>query len=140
LLKEFRDFAMRGNVVDLAIGVIIGGAFGLINTSRLCGGYLTSRMALSYAGTFKALAIAAGSWATCAGAACVLPAALPADHPPTLFLHGRADVTVPLFTAESYVKALEGQGTEAPLVIDDAAGHEWLKNSPERMSDFFDGH
>jgi large conductance mechanosensitive channel len=33
LLKEFRDFAMRGNVVDLAIGVIIGGAFGLIVNS-----------------------------------------------------------------------------------------------------------
>ena len=29
-LKEFRDFAMRGNVVDLAIGVIIGAAFGKI--------------------------------------------------------------------------------------------------------------
>ena len=28
MLKEFRDFAMRGNVVDLAIGVIIGAAFG----------------------------------------------------------------------------------------------------------------
>jgi len=33
LLKEFRDFAMRGNVVDLAIGVIIGAAFGLIVNS-----------------------------------------------------------------------------------------------------------
>src|ERR1700759_3032502 len=30
MLKEFRDFAMKGNVVDLAIGVIIGGAFGKI--------------------------------------------------------------------------------------------------------------
>src|SRR5579871_2975910 len=30
VLKEFRDFAMRGNVVDLAIGVIIGAAFGKI--------------------------------------------------------------------------------------------------------------
>ena len=28
LLKDFRDFAMKGNVVDLAVGVIIGGAFG----------------------------------------------------------------------------------------------------------------
>ena len=27
-LKEFREFAMRGNVVDMAVGVIIGGAFG----------------------------------------------------------------------------------------------------------------
>ena len=30
MLKEFREFAMRGNVVDLAIGVIIGAAFGKI--------------------------------------------------------------------------------------------------------------
>ena len=29
-IKEFREFAMRGNVVDLAVGVIIGGAFGKI--------------------------------------------------------------------------------------------------------------
>ena len=33
MLKEFRDFAMRGNVVDLAIGIIIGAAFGKIVTS-----------------------------------------------------------------------------------------------------------
>ncbi|ERM20457.1 large conductance mechanosensitive channel protein MscL [Brevibacillus laterosporus] len=31
--KEFREFAMKGNVVDLAIGVVIGGAFGKIVTS-----------------------------------------------------------------------------------------------------------
>ena len=30
LLKEFREFAVKGNVVDLAVGVIIGGAFGKI--------------------------------------------------------------------------------------------------------------
>ncbi|MEJ0023220.1 MAG: MscL family protein [Alphaproteobacteria bacterium] len=35
MLKEFRDFAMRGNVVDLAIGVIIGAAFGnIVNLAR----------------------------------------------------------------------------------------------------------
>ena len=33
MLKEFRDFAMRGNVVDLAVGIIIGAAFGKIVTS-----------------------------------------------------------------------------------------------------------
>ena len=33
MLKEFRDFAMKGNVVDLAVGVIIGGAFGKIVSS-----------------------------------------------------------------------------------------------------------
>jgi large conductance mechanosensitive channel len=33
MLKEFKAFVMRGNVVDLAIGVIIGGAFGAIVNS-----------------------------------------------------------------------------------------------------------
>ena len=30
MISEFKEFAMRGNVVDLAVGVIIGGAFGKI--------------------------------------------------------------------------------------------------------------
>ena len=33
MLKEFREFAMRGNVIDMAVGVIIGGAFGKIVSS-----------------------------------------------------------------------------------------------------------
>jgi large conductance mechanosensitive channel len=33
MLKEFKAFAMRGNVLDLAVGVIIGGAFGAIISS-----------------------------------------------------------------------------------------------------------
>ena len=33
MLEEFKKFALRGNVLDLAIGVIIGGAFGTIVTS-----------------------------------------------------------------------------------------------------------
>lgn len=33
ILKEFKDFAMKGNVVDMAVGVIIGAAFGKIVTS-----------------------------------------------------------------------------------------------------------
>lgn len=33
LITEFKDFAMRGNVIDLAVGVIIGGAFGKIVNS-----------------------------------------------------------------------------------------------------------
>lgn len=32
MLKDFRDFAVKGNVIDLAVGVIIGGAFGKIVT------------------------------------------------------------------------------------------------------------
>ena len=33
MLKEFKEFALKGNVMDLAIGVIIGGAFGAIVAS-----------------------------------------------------------------------------------------------------------
>ena len=33
MLKEFKDFAMRGNVVDMAVGIVVGGAFGKITTS-----------------------------------------------------------------------------------------------------------
>ncbi len=33
IVKEFKEFAMRGNVVDLAVGIIIGGAFGKIVSS-----------------------------------------------------------------------------------------------------------
>ena len=32
-IKEFKEFAVKGNVVDMAVGVIIGGAFGAITTS-----------------------------------------------------------------------------------------------------------
>jgi large conductance mechanosensitive channel len=33
IIKEFKDFAMRGNVLDMAVGIIIGGAFGKIVSS-----------------------------------------------------------------------------------------------------------
>ncbi len=33
MMKEFKEFAMRGNVVDLAVGIVIGGAFGKIVSS-----------------------------------------------------------------------------------------------------------
>ncbi len=33
MLKEFKEFAMRGNVMDMAVGIIIGGAFGKIVSS-----------------------------------------------------------------------------------------------------------
>jgi large conductance mechanosensitive channel len=35
MIREFKQFAMRGNVVDMAIGIIIGGAFGKIVTSMV---------------------------------------------------------------------------------------------------------
>jgi large conductance mechanosensitive channel len=46
--KEFRDFAVRGNVIDLAVGVIIGGAFGKITSS------LVSDVLMPFIGMFLA--------------------------------------------------------------------------------------
>ncbi|CAN5116730.1 large-conductance mechanosensitive channel protein MscL [soil metagenome] len=57
MMSEFKEFAMRGNVIDLAVGVVIGGAFGKIVTSlvndvvmpivgKLLGGVNFSKLAL----------------------------------------------------------------------------------------------
>lgn len=35
MMKEFKEFAMRGNVVDMAVGIVIGGAFGKIVSSMV---------------------------------------------------------------------------------------------------------
>lgn len=104
------------------------------------GGYMTSRMALSYPGRFRALAIHSASWATCAGAVCFVPSSLPSDHPPTLFLHGRNDLTVPLFTAQNYFDELNGDGFVTEIEIDDDASHEWLPVAPERVTAWFENH
>lgn len=60
MLKEFKEFAMRGNVMDLAIGVIIGGAFGAIVTS-LVNDILMPLVGLALGGVdFSSLAIQVG--------------------------------------------------------------------------------
>lgn len=57
MIKEFREFAMRGNVVDLAVGVVIGAAFGKI-VSSLVGDVITPVIGLLVGGMdFSDLAI-----------------------------------------------------------------------------------
>lgn len=51
-MKEFKDFAMKGNVMDLAIGVIIGGAFGKI-VDALVKSVITPIIAMFTGGTDK---------------------------------------------------------------------------------------
>ena len=61
LLSEFRDFALRGNVVDLAVGVIIGAAFGRI-VSALVDNVLMPPIGYLLGGVdFKDLAINLGT-------------------------------------------------------------------------------
>ena len=61
MLKEFKEFAMRGNVMDLAIGVIIGGAFGAIVAS-LVNDILMPLVGLALGGVdFSGLAVPVGA-------------------------------------------------------------------------------
>lgn len=119
------------------------GTFGPVDPDRLyasgisSGGYMTSRMALSYPGRFRALAIHSASWATCSGPLCVLPRTLPFDHPPTLFLHGEGDNVVPIATMESYADQLEAEGFDVRVVRDADAGHEWIPAAPEQITRLF---
>jgi len=61
MMNEFREFAMKGNVVDLAVGVIIGGAFGKIVAS-LVGDVVMPLVGVLIGGVnFSALAVKVGS-------------------------------------------------------------------------------
>ena len=61
MLKEFKEFAIRGNVIDLAVAVIIGGAFGKI-VSSLVDNILMPLIGLLIGGIdFKSLAFTVGS-------------------------------------------------------------------------------
>jgi dienelactone hydrolase len=131
---------------QLMLGIFAGieaGDFGPLDASALfavgfsSGGYMTSRMAVSYPGRFRALAINSGSYATCAGAACIVPSTLPADHPPTLFLHGELDAVVPIATMLPYESALRGEGVITRIVRDSTAAHQWLEAAPDEVVAWF---
>jgi pimeloyl-ACP methyl ester carboxylesterase len=128
------------------IAAVEAGQFGPADSTRLyatgisSGGYMTSRMAVSYAGVFRALAVESASYATCLGPLCAVPSPLPSDHPPTLFLHGGVDPIVPIATMQPYHDGLASQGIDTGLDVDPFAGHQWLGDSPERITAWFDAH
>ena len=99
---------------------------------------MTSRMAVSYRGRFRALAVHSASYATCS-AVCLVPT-LPADHPPTLFLHGLLDPVVPVVTMEPYRTALLRDGRDVKAVINPTASHEWIPEGPKAVTDWFNAH
>ncbi|MRG90696.1 alpha/beta hydrolase family protein [Polyangium spumosum] len=125
---------------------ISAGLFGPLDASRMyatgisSGGYMTSRMAVSYEGKFRALAIHSASYATCSGPLCTIPDSLPSDHPPTLFLHGEADLVVPIDTMKAYNTRLVTEGKETRVVTAPGVGHDWLAAGPEEVVAWFDAH
>jgi len=60
MLKEFREFILRGNVIDLAVGIVIGAAFGAVVTSFV-GDILTPLLGLLSVPDFSTLSFEAGS-------------------------------------------------------------------------------
>ncbi len=60
LLKEFQSFVLRGNVVDLAVGVVVGAAFGTVITS-LVENILTPLTGILRVPDFKSLQISVGT-------------------------------------------------------------------------------
>lgn len=135
-----------GQFIPKLLTAIGDGTFGPVDQTRLyatgisSGGYMTSRMAVSYGGAFRALAIASGSYATCLGSSCTVPSVLPADHPPTLFLHGEMDTTVPIATAHDYDTKLQANGKVTKFVADPNASHEWLSVAPTEVTAWFTAH
>lgn len=121
---------------------IDAGTFGPLDGQRLfatgisSGGYMTSRMAVSYPGRFKALAIAAGSYATCLGILCDVGPVGP-GHPPTLFLHGLLDPVVPIITMDAYHDKLAGVGVPVRKVVEPTALHRWIAASPGEVLAWF---
>ncbi len=134
-----------GVFIPKLLAAIDSGTFGPVDKIRLyatgisSGGYMTSRMAVSYPGKFRALAIESGSYATCLGPICTV-GPIPASHPPTLFLHGEADTIVPISTARTYYDDLVDAGVETKFVEDPDAGHQWLSSAPADVADWFAHH
>lgn len=114
-------------------------ATSLFATGISSGGYMTSRMAVSYPGRFKAIAIAAGSYADCIGPICDV-GPIPDDHAPTLFLHGALDPVVPLFTMDAYHDKLRARGIETRRIVDPLALHRWIDASPGAVLNWFREH
>ena len=128
--------------LSMLFDIVSAGGFGHLNAERMyatgisSGGYNTSRMAVSFPGRFRALAIQSGSYATCAGAFCSVPEMMPEDHPPTLFLHGSKDRIVPEWTMTRYLDRLYQAGVPV-YVVTDEVGHEWLESAPDEILNWF---
>lgn len=122
------------------------GEFGPIDETRWyatgisSGGYMASRMALSYRSRFRAIAVVAAAYATCLGRLGRMPANMPADHPPTLFIHGQQDRLAPFSRMQDYRKRLEEARVDTQLVEDAHAGHAWLAGSGQALVQWFDSH
>jgi len=114
IISEFKEFALRGNVIDLAVGVVIGGAFGKIVTSLVNDLIMPSVSVLISSADFKSLS------------AVLRPATIGADGKETMpaillnygaFIQTIVDFTIIAFVIFLAIKAINRirrQQPEAP--------------------------
>ena len=118
MLKEFRDFAARGNVVDLAVGVIIGAAFGKVVTSVVSDlimppiGMALGR--IDFSNLFVALN--GGTYASLAEAKAATPPAPTLNY--GLFLNTCLEFLIVAFAIFLIVKQVNRLKGPAPVVVD----------------------
>ena len=143
VIYEFTaDYLFLNNL----FAAIEAGHFGDINannkfaTGISSGGYNTSRMAVTWPEEFRALAVQSGSYATCAGPVCLVPNHLADDHPPTYFLHGFVDVTVPWWSMDLYYEELIDEGIPTGRTTNYLAGHEWIPEAPGKVLTWFNAY
>ena len=112
MLKEFKEFAMKGNVLDMAIGVIIGGAFGKIVSS------LVSDVLMPPIGLLLGGVDFTGLFLNLSGVAQPSLAAAKAAGAPTLnygvFLQTILDFIIVAFVIFMFVKQMNRFKREAP--------------------------
>ncbi|MDF3819668.1 plasmid partitioning protein [Leptospira sp. 96542] len=131
------------NYLNNLFAAIRNGKFGPINSNKKfatgisSGGYNTGRMAVSFPGEFRALAVQSGSYATCSGPICSVPSDLPANHPPTYFVHGFLDLVVPWWSMDIYYDKLRSKGIPTDRFTDYTAKHEWVSASADRIYSWF---
>jgi large conductance mechanosensitive channel len=108
MIKEFKEFAMKGNVLDMAVGIIIGGAFGKIVTSLVNDvlmppiGLLLGKVSFS---ELKAV-ILKGHDAVMEGAAVVQPAVTPVTINYGVFIQTIIDFLIVAFCIFLVIKAM----------------------------------
>jgi large conductance mechanosensitive channel len=118
MLKEFRDFAARGNVVDLAVGVIIGAAFGKVVTSVVSDlimppiGMALGR--IDFSNLF--LALNGGTYASLAEAKAATPPAPTLNY--GLFLNTCLEFLIVAFAVFLIVKQVNRLKGPPPVVVD----------------------
>jgi large conductance mechanosensitive channel len=106
--SEFKEFAMKGNVVDLAVGVIVGGAFGKI-VSSLVGDVITPVLGKAIGGVnFSDLAVSLGAD----------PKGAPVLVKYGVFLQSIFDFLVIAFVLFMAIRAINKLKKPAPVAVD----------------------